>query len=132
MQPPAATDVLAGLIPQIRNGDMLLLATAMLGATVMPHVVYLHSALARDRHGKVKKGELQRMLKATKIDVGTAMVLAGTVNISMLLLAASALRGLPGTDTLEGIYAALNTELSVVVGTLFGLSLLISGFAGLW
>lgn len=129
MQPPNVADMAAGLIPQIRNVDMLLLATAMLGATVMPHVVYLHSALSRDRHGRKGGLELTRLLKATKIDVGVAMVIAGGVNISMLLLAASALRGLEGTDTLEGIYTALNTNLSVVVGTLFGLSLLISGFA---
>lgn len=129
MQPPNVGDMTAGLIPQIRDGDMLLLATAMLGATVMPHVVYLHSALSRDRHGRKGGLELARLLKATKIDVGVAMVIAGGVNISMLLLAASALRGLEGTDTLEGIYTALNTNLSVVVGTLFGLSLLISGFA---
>ena len=57
------------------------------------------------------------------------MVVAGTVNILMLLLAASALRGVPGTDTLQGIYVALSDDLSVVVGGLFGLSLLVSGFA---
>lgn len=129
IQPPDVAGMAAGLIPQIRDGNMLLLATAMLGATVMPHVVYLHSALSRDRHGKKQDRELKHLLKVTKIDVGAAMVIAGGVNISMLLLAASALRGLPNTDTLEGIYAALNSELSVVVGGLFGLSLLVSGFA---
>ena len=129
IQPPDAAGMVAGLVPQLRNADMVLLAAAMLGATVMPHVVYLHSALARDRHGKVEKAELQRLLKATKLDVGMAMLLAGTVNISMLLLAASALRGLPGTDSLEGIFTALNSQISPLVGGLFGLSLLVSGFA---
>lgn len=130
MQPPDGAAMAAGLIPQLRNADMVLLAAAMLGATVMPHVVYLHSALARDRHGAVRnKSELKRLLKATKIDVGLAMVLAGTVNISMLLLAASSLRGVAGTDSLEGIFAALNTQINPLVGGLFGLSLLVSGFA---
>ena len=129
IQPPDAGELASGLVPQLRNTDMVLLATAMLGATVMPHVVYLHSALSRDRHGKKWGEELKHLLKATKIDVGVAMIIAGSVNISMLVLAASALRGLEGTDTLEGIYNALNTELSVLVGGLFGLSLLISGFA---
>ncbi len=129
MQPPNGGDMLAGLVPHIGSTDMLLIATAMLGATVMPHVVYLHSALARDRHGRKGGSELKHLLKTTKIDVGAAMIIAGGVNISMLLLAASALRGLEGTDTLEGIYNALNNELSVLVGGLFGLSLLISGFA---
>ncbi len=129
MQPPDAASMAAGLIPQLRNGDMVLLAAAMLGATVMPHVVYLHSALSRDRHGKVKSEELKRLLRATKIDVGLAMVLAGSVNISMLLLAASALRGQPDVDSLEGIFAALNGQISPIIGGLFGLSLLVSGFA---
>ena len=129
MQPPEADQVVLGLVPTLRNGDMVLLAAAMLGATVMPHVVYLHSALARDRHGKAKSLELRKLLRATKLDVGLAMVLAGTVNISMLLLAASALRGQPDTDSLQGIFAALNDQISPLVGGLFGLSLLVSGFA---
>jgi manganese transport protein len=129
MQPPHASDVVAGLVPRIDSPDMLLLAVGMLGATVMPHVVYLHSAMTRDRHGKKQGFELGRLLRATKIDVGLAMVLAGTVNICMLLLAAGALHGVPGTDTLQGIYEALNKHVSVLIGTLFGLSLLVSGFA---
>ena len=129
MQPPDTASMVAGLVPQLRNAEMVLLAAAMIGATVMPHVVYLHSALARDRHGKSEKKELRELLRATKIDVGLAMVLAGSVNISMLLLAASALRGEPGTDSLEGIFAALGANVSPIVAGLFGLSLLVSGFA---
>ena len=129
IQPPDGSNIASGLVPQLRTTDMLLLATAMLGATVMPHVVYLHSALSRDRHGKANGSELLRLLKATKIDVGLAMVVAGSVNISMLLLAASALQGQTGTDSLEGIYHAINSEISPVVAGLFGLSLLVSGFA---
>ena len=129
IQPPDGVAMAAGLLPQLRNGEMVLLAAAMLGATVMPHVVYLHSALSRDRHGKAEKLELKKLLRATKIDVGLAMVLAGSVNISMLLLAASALRGQPGVDSLEGIFAALGNQVSPIVGGLFGLSLLVSGFA---
>ncbi len=129
MQPPEIVGMANGLIPSLRDSDMVLLAAAMLGATVMPHVVYLHSALARDRHGRVKKVELGKLLRATKFDVGLAMVLAGSVNISMLLLAASALAGQAGTDSLEGIYRALDVTLSPVIAGLFGLSLLVSGFA---
>lgn len=129
LQPPDGQKIVAGLVPQIQNTDMLLLASAMLGATVMPHVVYLHSALARDRHGKKHAAELTKLLQATKIDVGIAMLVAGSVNIAMLLLAASALHGVPGTDTLQGIFTALQGQVSPVVATLFGLSLLVSGFA---
>ena len=129
IKPPDAGGIVAGLVPHIRDGDMLLLAAAMLGATVMPHVVYLHSSLARDRHGKKWDAELHKLLRATKIDVGLAMLLAGSVNISMLLLAASALPGLEGTDSLQGIYQALSSEISSLVGVLFGVGLLVSGFA---
>jgi manganese transport protein len=129
IQPPNGGEALAGLLPQIHNGDMLLLAAAMLGATVMPHVIYLHSALSRDRHGKKAGEELRRLLRATKIDVGVAMLIAGSVNIAMLLLAAASLRGQPNTDSLAGIFPALGTQLSPVIGALFGLSLLVSGFA---
>lgn len=129
LQPPDGQKMVAGLVPQIQNTDMLLLASAMLGATVMPHVVYLHSALARDRHGKKHAAELTKLLQATKIDVGIAMLVAGSVNIAMLLLAASALHSVPGTDTLQGIFTALQGQVSPVVATLFGLSLLVSGFA---
>ncbi len=129
LQPPDAGQAVAGLVPQLHDSHMLLLAAAMLGATVMPHVVYLHSAMSRDRHGKKRGVALKNLLRMTKFDVGIAMVIAGGVNIAMLLLAASALRDLPGTDTLEGIYHALGTHMSALVGGLFGLSLLISGLA---
>ena len=94
--PPSAAGVAAGLVPRFDGLDSVLLATAMLGATVMPHVVYLHSALTRDRFGSVESGPVRRALIAsTRTDVLFAMVLAGSVNIAMLLLAASALQG-PG------------------------------------
>ncbi len=128
MKPADPIALAGGLLPRFDGAETILLATAMLGATIMPHVVYLHSALARDRHGKVKKKLIPSYLKATRFDVGIAMVLAGSVNIAMLVLAATALRNLPGTDTLEGIHSVLGTVVSPVVAFLFALSLLISGF----
>jgi manganese transport protein len=95
----------------------------------MPHVIYLHSALARDRHGKVADKKLRNLLKATRIDVGLAMLIAGSVNIAMLLLAASALRGNAGTSTLAGAHQALSSTVSPVVATLFAVGLLASGLA---
>ncbi len=128
IKPAEPIQLLGGLVPRFDGTETVLLATAMLGATIMPHVVYLHSALARDRHGKVNKKQITEYLKATRFDVGIAMVLAGGVNISMLVLAATALRGLEGTDTLQGIFHALGTNVSPAVGFLFAISLLISGF----
>ena len=128
--PPSAADVAAGLIPRFDGLDSVLLATAMLGATVMPHVVYLHSALTRDRFGRVGPGRARRrLLGATRTDVLFAMILAGSVNIAMLLLAASALRGQDGVDTIEGAHAAVTDTLGPVVGMLFAVGLLASGLA---
>lgn len=128
--PPSPSGMLGGLLPRFSGSDSLLLATAMFGATVMPHVVYLHSALARDRFGAVPPGpERRRLLAATRMDVTVSMVLAGGVNIAMLLLAASALPGRQGVDTIEGAHAAIDADLGPVVGVLFAVALLISGLA---
>ncbi|HTK39281.1 MAG TPA: Nramp family divalent metal transporter [Patescibacteria group bacterium] len=128
--PPDPVGALGGLIPRLENTDMILLATAMLGATVMPHVVYLHSALSRDRHGKASSAtQLKTLLRATKLDVGIAMLIAGSVNIAMLLLAASALKGIPEATSLQAIFGALESNVSALVAWLFGISLLASGFA---
>jgi len=129
LAPPHGSEVVAGLLPRIDTKEMLLFAVAMLGATIMPHVVYLHSALARDRHGHVPKHRLVEYLKATRIDVIIAMIVAGSVNIAMLLLAASALQGASGTDTLLGIFSGLHEQLGLLVAVLFALGLLVSGFA---
>lgn len=128
MQPADPIQLAGGLIPRFGGQETLLLATAMLGATIMPHVVYLHSALARDRHGKVKTSLVKDYLRITRIDVGIAMVFAGGVNISMLVLAATALQGQADTESLQGIFHALGNTLSPLVAYLFAIALLISGF----
>jgi len=127
--PPDASGIVNGLVPQLSGRDSLLIATAMLGATIMPHVIYLHSALARDRHGKASAKQLKDLLFVTRIDVGIAMVVAGSVNISMLLLSASALQGQLSEDTFTGIFSTLQTEIGPLVAWLFALGLLVSGLA---
>ena len=128
--PPSPGAVAAGLVPRLQGSESIVLAAAMFGATVMPHVVYLHSALTRDRFGLVPAGPLRRrLLAATRVDVAVAMVIAGGVNISMLLLAAGALRGADGVDTIEGAHAAISAQLGPLVGVLFGVGLLASGLA---
>jgi len=125
---PAA--MLAGIVPRFAGTDSVLLATSMLGATVMPHVIYLHSALVRDRHGVTTDPERQReLLKATRLDVGLALLIAGAINIAMLLLAASALRGVDGTDSIEGAHAAIVGALGGGIGVVFAIGLLASGLA---
>lgn len=129
MSPPDPAGMLSGLVPRLAGKDTVLLAVAMLGATIMPHVVYLHSALSRNRHGKVSGDDLRAVLHATKIDVGVAMVAAGSVNILMLVLAAAALQGNSSAESLEGIFQSLGTVLAPLVAWLFALGLLVSGFA---
>ena len=118
-----------GLVPQLEGTNSLVLAASMLGATVMPHAIYLHSALAVDRHGMVPRAEIPRLLRANRWDVALSLVVAGSVNIAMLLLAAAALRGESGTDTIEGAHAVVTANLGEVVGLLFGIGLLASGLA---
>jgi manganese transport protein len=147
--PPDPAGIAAGLVPRFEDSGSVLLAASILGATIMPHAIYAHSALARDRFAPAKPefgdegpgpripaplDELRgittaRLLRATKWDVTIAMLIAGTVNLCILLLAAANLAGVPGTDTLEGAYAALDAGLGPAVATLFAVGLLASGLA---
>jgi manganese transport protein len=122
--------VAAGVLPRFEGTDSVLLATSMLGATVMPHVIYLHSALARDRHGVTTDPvRIRELLRATRWDVGAALLVAGAVNIAMLLLAAASLRGVEGTDSIEGAHAAIVGALGPAIGVTFAIGLLASGLA---
>ncbi|WP_347346293.1 Nramp family divalent metal transporter [Microbacterium sp.] len=143
--PPDPAGVVGGLLPRFEGTDSVLLAASILGATIMPHAIYAHSALSRDRFAPVlleaiddadaatledRRGiATTRLLRATRWDVTIAMVIAGTVNLCILLLAAANLAGVPGTDSLEGAYAALQAGLGPAVATLFAVGLLASGLA---
>ncbi|ORI19475.1 divalent metal cation transporter [Rhodococcus sp. 1163] len=130
VEPPSFSQAAAGLVPRFDGVESVLLAAAMLGATIMPHAVYLHSGLARDRHGNPEPGPVRRrLLRITRIDVGLAMLLAGAVNMSMLLLAATTLGGRDGVDSIEGAHAAVGETLGPVVALLFAVGLLASGLA---
>ncbi|MFW2514021.1 Nramp family divalent metal transporter [Demequina sp. SO4-13] len=161
-----------GLVPRFGDSGTVLLAASMLGATVMPHAIYLHSALARDRHlpgepgadnaavraeprpvadpssrdlsrasraaavsranesgAGATRNRLPVLLRATKLDVLWSLVIAGSVNIAMLLLAAASLRGVSGTDTIAGAHAAIEANLGPVIGVVFAVGLLASGLA---
>jgi len=101
-RPPDWPATFAGLLPVVPTNDAWPLVAAMLGATVMPHAIYLHSALAIDRHRPdgVLSRPLRTLLKIQRLDVALALVLSGSVNIGMLLLGAVALQGHPG-DTIQ-------------------------------
>ena len=123
--PVSWDEAVAGIVPRFEGTPTVLLAASMLGATVMPHAIYAHSALTRDRHGHSVPAEaLPRLLTATRWDVLLSLLVAGAVNIAMLLLA-----GVPGTDSIEGAHAAITAALGPAVGVAFGIGLLASGLA---
>jgi manganese transport protein len=117
--------------PGFAGTGSLLLATGIVGATVMPHVIYLHSALTQHRIVGRNNDERRRILRFEKIDVVIALSLAGLVNISMMVVAAALFNGsgLTGIDTIEGGYEALQVLVSDRAATIFGIALLASGFA---
>ena len=129
VNPPDGAAIVGGLVPLFDGTDSVLLAASMLGATVMPHAIYVHSALARDRHGKATDAGRAGLLRSTKWDVVIALGLAGVVNIGMLLLAAVNLRGIEGTDTIEGAHAAIESTLGPGIALVFAIGLLASGLA---
>jgi manganese transport protein len=109
----------------------VLLATGIIGATVMPHVVYLHSALTQRRIVGRNDAERRRILGFERIDVVIAMALAGLVNISMMVMAAALFHegGFTGVDSIEGAFDGLQQTVSGNAATIFGVALLASGFA---
>ncbi|MFT4157572.1 MAG: Nramp family divalent metal transporter [Microbacterium sp.] len=139
--PPDPAGVARGMLPRFEDTGSVLLAASILGATIMPHAIYAHSALARDRFGsswtrgeatdaaRTEPSRIRLLLTATRWDVTIAMVIAGSVNLCILLLAAANLANVSGTDSLEGAHAALTTGLGSVVATCFAVGLLASGLA---
>jgi manganese transport protein len=125
------SDVAAGFVPRFAGVDSVLLATGILGATVMPHVIYLHSALTQDRIRPADDGEKRSLLRLQRVDVAIAMGVAGLVNLAMLVLAARLFfgRDLVGVDTLEGAHAALQDVAGAPAALAFAIALLASGFA---
>lgn len=131
INPPSPEGILGGMVPRFQDSGSVVLAASMLGATVMPHAIYVHSQLAKDRHpnGAAAPGGLARLLKATRVDVVVALFIAGLVNVGMLLLAASTLQGVGVTESIEGAHAAIESYLGPVVATIFAVGLLASGLA---
>lgn len=121
--------VLGGLVPRLDGAGSLLLAAAILGATVMPHAIYAHSAFSRDRFNPVKHEDIPRLLRATRVDVSVALAIAGAVNISLLVVGAAVLGDYPEASTLTGAYSALNEELGITIAVLFAVGLLASSLA---
>ncbi len=119
-----------GLSPRFEGTESLLLATGMLGATVMPHVIYLHGALTQDRYVRASERERLGLLRSQRVDVVVAMGIAGLINLAMLVVAAQVLFAPDApVETIEEAHAGLGEALGPAAALLFALALLASGFA---
>jgi manganese transport protein len=118
-------------VPGFSGTESILLTTGIIGATVMPHVVYLHSALTQKRVVGRNDEERRRILRFEKADVVIAMTIAGSVNLAMMVMAAALFHegGLTGIDSIEGAFTGLQSTVSAHAATVFGIALLASGFA---
>jgi manganese transport protein len=122
---------LAGLVPHFAGTDSVMLAVGILGATVMPHVVYLHSALTSNRIHPKSDEERHAILRFERLDVFIAMGLAGVINLTMLIVAAALFHtsGLTGVDSIEGAHAGFERLLGGGAALAFAVALLASGLS---
>jgi manganese transport protein len=129
--PPLGAVTAGALEPRVPAGAALL-AVSIVGATVMPHVIYLHSALTRGRVVGASDGERRKIFRFEVIDVLLAMGIAGAINLAMLATAAAVFHA-RGLDSAGGdlgqAFAGLNRYLGSHAGTVFGVALLVSGIA---
>ncbi|MEM6049155.1 Nramp family divalent metal transporter [Erwinia sp. P7711] len=125
---PKIADLVHGLaVPALPTADAVLLAAGVLGATIMPHVIYLHSSLTQSPDG----GSREQRYSSTKLDVAIAMTIAGFVNLAMMATAAAAFHfsGHTGIADLDQAYLTLDPLLGRAASLVFGLSLLAAGLS---
>lgn len=130
-RPNLAQVAFSSVVPRFAGSESVLLATGILGATVMPHVIFLHSSLTQNRIPTRNVSELKRLFRFELIDVTIAMGLAGLVNGAMLIMAASTFftQGLTNIGTIEEAYRTLTPLLGSAASTVFAISLLASGIS---
>jgi manganese transport protein len=130
---PSATGVAHGLfVPAFSGNGSALLAVGIIGATVMPHVIYLHSSLTQNRIVGANPAARRRIFRFEMVDITIAMGIAGVINLAMLATAAAVFhaRGLSGTgNDLGQVFTGLNRYLGAHSGLIFGVALLASGVA---
>src|SRR4029077_18099083 len=130
---PSTAGVVHGMFtPQFAGSQSVLLAVSIIGATVMPHVIYLHSSLTQKRIVGANPGAKRKIFRYEIIDITITMGLAGVINPAMLATAAAVLhaRGLFGVgDDLEQVFGGLNQYVGGHSGLIFGVALLASGIA---
>ena len=118
-------------IPGFAGSPSVVLAVGILGATVMPHVIFLHSALMQHRVVAQDDAQRHRLYRFELLDVGMAMGAAGAINAAMLIMAAATFNrtGLTSVGTIEGAYRTLQPLLGSASSIIFAVSLLASGLS---
>jgi manganese transport protein len=127
---PSASGAAHGLIPDLNGSNSVYLAVGIIGATVMPHVIYLHSALTKGRTPVRNEEERSRLLRFERTDVIVALGLAGLVNMAMLAVAAKLFHDRPGyshVDTIQGAHAGFSHLVGGTAALAFAVALLASG-----
>jgi manganese transport protein len=129
--PPLGTVAKHAVVPDFQGNESLLLAVGIIGATVMPHVIYLHSALTQHRIVPRDDEEARTLYKYTRLDVLIAMAIAGLINVAMLVVAATVFfgSGLTHIESLEGAHRTLEPILGGASSVLFALALTASGLS---
>ncbi|MEA2479530.1 MAG: manganese transport protein, partial [Thermoleophilaceae bacterium] len=129
--PDGSAAVKGLLTPRFSNSESVLLAAGILGATVMPHVIYLHSSLTQRRVIGANADERRRIFRFEQVDVVIAMTIAGLVNMAMLVMAAGIFhaRGLTGVGDIDEAYRGLGTIVGGHADVIFGIALLASGLS---
>jgi manganese transport protein len=126
---PSTSGSLNGLIPGLSGADSLFLAVGIMGATVMPHVIYLHSELTQGRMPVRNDRERSRVLRFERLDVIVALGLAGLINLAMLAVAAKLFHtpALGGLNTLQQAHHQLSHLVGGTAALAFAVALLASG-----
>ena len=126
---PSASGAASGLVPHLGGSESLYLAVGIIGATVMPHAIYLHSALTQDRMPLRDDRERGRVLRFERADVIIALGIAGIINVSMLAVAAQLFHGggFTGIDTIQGAHAGFANLVGGGAALAFAIALLASG-----
>jgi manganese transport protein len=129
---PSAREAAHGLIPHLDGADSVYLAVGIIGATVMPHVIYLHSALTKGRTPVRNEAERKTLLQFERIDVIVALGLAGLVNMAMLAVAAKLFHDTPGyshVDTIDAAHAGFSNLVGGTAALTFAVALFASGIS---
>jgi manganese transport protein len=126
---PTVHGSLGGLVPHLGDSESLYVAVGIIGATVMPHAIYLHSALTKNRMPMRDDSERRRVLRFERLDIVIALTCAGLVNMAMLAVAAKLFHttGHTGVDSLQAAYHGFGNQVGGLAALAFAVALFASG-----